>query len=134
MATIFSDAVFAGIVRHPRAVVHSLQRKWHYKFDDAVTHWVATNQEIFKRGSEFLGERFPCFATRNLVTSLEPLLREVVDWLGEPWSRDLLRHNDVHAARGTPRASAGGTRTREAIRHHDDADERCRACRAGAAA
>jgi hypothetical protein len=116
MATIFPDAVFAGIVRHPGAVVHSLQRKWHYKFDDAVTHWVATNEEIFQRGSELLGERFALLRYEDLVASPEPLLREVVDWLGEPWSDDLLRHNDVHAARGTPRASAGGTRTRVAIR------------------
>jgi hypothetical protein len=31
MARIFPDAVFASIVRHPGAVVHSLQPKSHYK-------------------------------------------------------------------------------------------------------
>ena len=38
-----------------------------------------------------------------------------MDWLGEPWSDDLLRHNDVQAARGAPRISAGNTRTRDPI-------------------
>ena len=46
----------------------------------------------------------------------EETLRELVDWLGEPWSDDLLRHNDVQAARGAPRISAGNTRPRDPIK------------------
>src|SRR3954451_17912952 len=116
MAKIFPDAVFAGIVRHPGAVVHSLQRNFHYKFEDAVGYWVATNQEILERGSELGGERFALLRYEDLVTSPEPPLREVIEWLGEAWSDDLLRHTAFHAARGTPRVSAGGTHTHVPIR------------------
>ncbi|TQN37897.1 sulfotransferase family protein [Blastococcus colisei] len=115
MATVFPDAVFVGIVRHPGAVVHSLMRKFHYAVEDAVTYWDDTNKEILQRGLELGGDRFALLRYEDLVAEPEATLRELVDWLGEPWSDDLLRHNDVQAARGAPRLSAGTTRTRDPI-------------------
>ena len=115
MATVFPDAVFVGIVRHPGAVVHSLTRKFHYATADAVTYWDSTNKEILQRGLELGGDRFSLLRYEDLVQDTEGTLRELVDWLGEPWSEDMLRHNDVQAARGAPRLSAGATRTRDPI-------------------
>lgn len=115
MATVFPDAVFVGIVRHPGAVVHSLIRKFHYAADDAVTYWDSTNKEILQRGLELGEDRFALLRYEDLVQDPEDTLRELVDWLGEPWSDDMLRHHDVQAARGTPRLSAGTTRTRDPI-------------------
>jgi hypothetical protein len=114
MAKVFPDAVFAGIVRHPGAVVHSLMSKFHYGIEDAVAYWDATNKEILRRGAE-LGDRFVLVRYEDLVAHPEDTLHELVDWLGEEWSDDLLRHNDVQAARGAPRISAGNTRTRDPI-------------------
>jgi hypothetical protein len=115
MATVFPDSVFVAIVRHPGAVVHSLVEKFHYDVRDAVRYWVTTNEEILRRGLELDDDRFALLRYEDLVGRTEETLRELVEFLGEPWSDDLLRHHDVQAARGTPRVSAGNTRTREAI-------------------
>jgi hypothetical protein len=115
MATVFPDAVFVGIVRHPGAVVHSLVRKFHYTVADAVAYWDSTNKEILRRGLELGDDRFALLRYEDLVEHPEQTLRELTDFLGEPWSDDLLRHNDVQAARGAPQVSVGSTRTRDAI-------------------
>ena len=116
MATVFPDAVFVGIVRHPGAVVHSLMRKFHYELADAAAYWDSTNREILRRGLELGDDRFALLRYEDLVEHPEQTLRELVGWLGEPWSDDLLRHNDVQAAQGAPRVSAGNTRPRDPIK------------------
>jgi hypothetical protein len=115
MATVFPDSVFVAIVRHPGAVVHSLIRKFHYGVADAAGYWDDTNKEILRRGLELGDERFSLLRYEDLVGHPEETLRELVDWLGEPWSDDLLRHNQVQAAQGAPRIAAGNTRTRDPI-------------------
>lgn len=115
MATVFPDAVFVAIVRHPGAVTSSLVRKFHYRLDDAAVYWDATNKELLRRGVELGGERFALLRYEDLVTAPEETLRELMDWLGEPWSDDLLRHNDVQAEQGAPRISAGNTHTRQPL-------------------
>jgi hypothetical protein len=115
MATVFPDSVFVAIVRHPGAVVHSLMRKFHYGVADAAAYWDETNREILRRGLELGGSRFALLRYEDLVAHPEPTLRELVDWLGEPWSEHLLRHNEVQAAQGAPRIAAGRTRTRDPI-------------------
>lgn len=115
MAAVFPDATFVAIVRHPGAVVHSLVSKFHYDVADAVTYWDSTNKEILRRGLELSDDRFALLRYEDLVEHPDETLHELLDFLGEPWSDDLLRHNDVQAARGTPRISAGSTRTRDPI-------------------
>jgi Sulfotransferase family len=115
MAALFPEAVFVAIVRHPGAVTQSLVDKFHYETSDAVTYWDSTNKEILRRGLELADDRFALLRYEDLVEHSEETLHELVDFLGEPWSDDLLRHNDVQAARGTPRISAGSTRTRDPI-------------------
>jgi hypothetical protein len=107
--------VFVAIVRHPGAVVHSLVRKFHYELADAADYWDSTNREILRRGLELGDDRFALLRYEDLVRHPEGTLRELMDWLGEPWSDDLLHHNDVQAARGAPRISAGNTHTREPL-------------------
>src|SRR3712207_3421550 len=115
MAAVFPDSVFVGIVRHPGAVVHSLVEKFHYELHDAVDYWVTTNTEILRRGLELEDDRFALLRYEDLVEHPEETLRELIGFLDEPWSDDVLRHHDVQAARGTPRVSVGSTRTRDAI-------------------
>jgi hypothetical protein len=116
MATVFPDSVFVAIVRHPGAVVHSLIRKFHYGVEDAAAYWDDTNKEILRRGLELGDDRFALLRYEDLVGRPEETLRELVDWLGERWSEDLLRHNQVQAAQGAPRIAAGNTRTRDPIK------------------
>jgi Sulfotransferase family len=115
MATVFPDAVFVGIVRHPGAVVHSLMRKFHYGIADAAAYWDVTNREILRRGVELGADRFALVRYEDLVQQPKETLLELFEWLDEPWSDDVLHHNDVQAARGAPLISAGGTRPRDRI-------------------
>lgn len=116
MATLFPDAVFVGIVRHPGAVVHSLVRRFHYPVAEAAAYWASTNQEILRHGVALGDDRFALVRYEDLVLHPETTLRELTSWLGEPWSDDLLRHNDIQAGRDAPRIAAGNTRTRDPIR------------------
>jgi hypothetical protein len=133
MATVFPDSVFVAIVRHPGAVVHSLVEKFHYEVADAVAYWDSTNKEILRRGLELPDDRFALLRYEDLVEHPKETLSELMEFLDEPWSDDLLRHNDVQAARGTPRISAGSTRTRDPIntdlahRWADELDDAARA-------
>lgn len=114
MARVFPDAVFVGIVRHPGAVALSLQKKFHYTFSDGVSYWMSTNLDLV-RAAEELGPRFAACRYEDLVQHSEPVLRELLHFLDEPWSPAVLEHHRVQRAKGTPRAVEGSTITREPI-------------------
>ncbi|MEP6667075.1 MAG: sulfotransferase [Nocardioidaceae bacterium] len=114
MARMFPSAVFVGIVRHPGAVAASLRKSFHYSFADALSYWTATNLDMVRAATE-LGPRFVACRYEDLVLEGEPVLRELVAWLGEPWSPNLLQHHVVQREKGAPRAADGSTSTRDAI-------------------
>jgi hypothetical protein len=114
MARIFPDARFVGIVRHPGAVARSLERRFHYTFGDAVTYWAATNLDLV-RGAATLGDRLLVCRYEDLVREPEPVLKEVLDFLDEPWSPLVLRHHEVQREKGTERVTNGSTVTRDPI-------------------
>jgi hypothetical protein len=114
MARVFPDAVFVGIVRHPGAVAVSLHRKFHYTFEAAVSYWAATNTEMVREATK-LGARFVAVRYEDVVVEGEPVMRELIRWLGEPWSPRLLQHERVQREKGTPRVADGSTSTRDAI-------------------
>lgn len=116
MSRIFPDAVFVGIVRHPGAAVASLRRNFKFGVADAAAYWEGLNAEMLRAGAALGDDRFALVRYEDLVRHPEPTLREMMDWLGEPWSDDLLRHNEVQTAKGAPRLVDGRTSTREPIR------------------
>lgn len=134
MARIFPDAVFVAIVRHPCAVVGSLKKRFHWDVSDAAEYWATTNAEVLRRAADLGDERFVLLRYEDLVAAPEGVLRELTSWLGEPWSPDVLRHNEVQAAKGAPRLVDGSTSTRQGIsaqrtnrwRDELDAEERRR--------
>lgn len=115
MARIFPDAVFLAIVRHPAAVIASLKKRFHYSVTEATSYWESTNTEIVRHGTRLGAGRFALCRYEDLVLEPETTLREVVAWLEEPWSDDVLHHNDVQTAKGAPRVVDGSTSTREPI-------------------
>ena len=121
MATLFPEAVFVAIVRHPGAVAHSMSRRWHYTTSAAADSWVRANTEIVRVGSE-LGDRIALCRYEDVVLEPEPTLRRLVHHLGEAWSDTLLRHHEIQRAKGTARVVDGGTQSRRAI--DDDAIRR----------
>jgi hypothetical protein len=114
MGRVFPDAVFVGIVRHPGAVATSLRKNFHYTFPDAVSYWLATNLELVRSGIE-LGGRFVACRYEDLVADSEPVLRELLDFLGEPWSPAVLAHHDVQRDKRAPRVVDGSTVSHDPI-------------------
>lgn len=115
MARTFPDALFVGIVRHPGAVVHSLKKRFQYDAQEAADYWANTNAEILRRAVELGSSRFALVRYEDVVLHPDVTLREVVDWLGEPWTPDLLRHHEVQASKGAPRRVDGKTNSRDPI-------------------
>ena len=114
MAQVFPDAVFVGIVRHPGAVATSLRKKFHYTFGDALSYWQATNLDML-RSAMLLGPRFALCRYEDLVNESEPVLRELLSHIEEPWSPAVLEHHRVQREKGAPRAVEGSTITSEPI-------------------
>ncbi len=114
MAQIFPDARFVGIVRHPGAVASSLHRRFHYDFGEAVTYWLDINKRML--GSAIaLGDRFALCRYEDLVRQGEPVLRELLDFLEEPWAPEVLHHHEVQREKGAPRAVEGRTITSDPV-------------------
>jgi Sulfotransferase family len=114
MARLFPDSVFVGIVRHPGAVAASLRKNFHYTFAEALAYWNATNLHMI-RAATTLGTRFAALRYEELVTSGEPVLRELMDFLDEPWTPALLEHHRVQRSKGAPRVADGSTITSHPI-------------------
>ena len=115
VAEVFPDAQVVGIVRHPGAVVASQLRRG-IAFPDALRHWRNQNVRLLQGASrKDLRPRIAVVRYEDLVRQPEPVLRELVAFLGEPWSSDLLRHHELAEEQGAPRLAEGGTRTGDAI-------------------
>lgn len=114
MARVFPDALFVGIVRHPGAVAASLRKSFHYTFPDALSYWTATNLDMLRAATD-LGPRFMACRYEDLVIEREPVLRELLNCLGESWSPQMLEHHRVQQDKGAPRVADGHTITRDPI-------------------
>ena len=114
LSRVFPDAVFIAMVRQPGAVATSVSERFRLNWVGAVNHWVNTTTEQVQRGIE-LGDRLLMVRYEDLVTDPESTLREVFEWLDEPWSDRLLEHDKVHAERGTAKKVEGATRSDKPI-------------------
>jgi hypothetical protein len=99
MARLFPDAVFVAIVRHPAGSVASNVTRWNQTLDEASYHWLRYTKEIVRQAAR-RRRRFVILRYEDLVLHPEQSLRELLDWLGEPWSDDVLAHHAVQAGRG----------------------------------
>jgi hypothetical protein len=108
LARVFPDAVFVGMVRHPGAGASSRTTRMGKSWASSLSHWSRRNKELLYQGAR-LGDRFVLCRYEDLVTSPEPLLRELAEWLGLPWSDRLLSFHEVHKQRGTASQVEGYT-------------------------
>jgi hypothetical protein len=99
MARLYPDAVFIGIVRHPGGSVGSNMNRFGHSFNRSVTHVAKYDREIARQAARY-AERFVLVRYEELVLQTEPLLRELLAWLGEPWSDRVLQHHSVQVGRG----------------------------------
>jgi hypothetical protein len=114
MARLFPEAVFIGIVRHPGACVGSNMSRWGHGVRQASYHYARYNREIARQAA-ILGDRFAIVRYEDLVLRPEPVLRELLDWLGEPWSDNVLSHHTVQGGRGGRLKVEGRSRVDEPI-------------------
>jgi Sulfotransferase family len=117
MATLlryFPDAQIVGTVRHPGANAKSLQGRFNWSWQKSVMHWVRWNMQMLHSAAE-LGDRVAICRYEDLVLGLEPVMRGMLDWLGEPWSDKVLEHHKVHVERGTPTEVEGRTRSTDPL-------------------
>ncbi len=73
-------------------------------------YWSDTNQEMLRAGIA-LGERFGLCRYEDLVQGGEEVLRELLDFLDEPWASEVTEHHRVQREKGAPRAAEGSTIT-----------------------
>jgi hypothetical protein len=107
-AQIFPDARFIGTVRHPGAVAKSVDRfQWSWR--KGVKAWSQSNQEMVDHGTR-IGDRFHLIRYEDLVTETEPVLREVFEFLGEPWDDQVLEHHRIQDGR-----AEGGTQASDPV-------------------
>jgi hypothetical protein len=109
MARLFKDSVFVGIVRHPGGTSSSLVGRFNYESRRSVNYWVKLNTQLTHHGTK-LGDRFALIRYEDVVSHPEETMRELLEWLGEPWSPSVLRHHEVQTQQGAPRTVEGRTK------------------------
>jgi hypothetical protein len=106
MARLFPDAQFVGVVRHPYGTIASNMTRFKSRLARAAWQWAQPVREIVSQAAG-RPERFVLIRYEDLVRRPEPLLRELLAWLGEPWSPAVLEHHAVQASRGGKRRVEG---------------------------
>ena len=114
IARLFPDAVFIGMVRHPVASIHSNMRRFRMLMTRCRRHWKKYTNEVIRQAGAY-GDRFALIRYEDLVLHPEPLMRELLEWLGEPWSDEVLSHHEVHGARGGKTRVEGKSRLDDPI-------------------
>lgn len=79
------------IVRHPRDVIASSTRKWGKKKGASYgRRWVTYVRSAETSGARLGKDRFTTIRYEDLVADPKQVLKEIVEWLGEPWSDEVL--------------------------------------------
>ena len=114
MGRLYPDAVFVGVVRHPGACSASIMSRFGHSLSNAASHYERYHKEVARQAARHR-DRFVVLRYEQLVMQPEVALRELLGWLGEPWSELVLAHNDVQAARGGKQVVEGRTRVTDPI-------------------
>jgi hypothetical protein len=109
MARLYPEAVFVGMVRHPGGEVASCMSRFGHSFSRATYHYERYTKEIVRQASVYQ-DRFVLLRYEDLVMQPEAASRELLDWLGEPWSDQVLQHHTIQAGRGGNLRVEGGNR------------------------
>lgn len=101
-ARVFPQARFVGTIRHPGAVANSVGRfRWSWR--KGIRHWCSANEALLDGGAS-VGDRLQLWRYEDLVSSPEPVMREVLDFVAEPWDPTVLEHHRHQSGR-----AEGGT-------------------------
>ncbi len=106
MKRLFPDAVFVAMVRHPGASTASNVRRFKQEVRWSATHYDRYSREVARVAAKY-PRRFVVLRYEDLLLRTEPALRELLDWLGEPWSDRVLEHHVVQGEREHDRIEGG---------------------------
>ena len=98
MKNLFPESVFIGMVRHPGAAVASNMRRFGHTTRWAAFHARRYNREVARQAS-LHPNRFIVLRYEDLVQQPERVMRELLEWLGEPWSDAVLEHHRIQGQR-----------------------------------
>jgi hypothetical protein len=114
MARLYPESVFVGIVRHPGGEVASCMSRFGHSLSRATYHYLRYTKELVRQASRY-PERFVVLRYEDLVLQPERALRELLDWLGEPWSDQVLDHHTIQGGRGGKLKVEGRSRVDDPI-------------------
>ena len=114
MAKLFPDSVFVGVVRHPGGSVASNMTRWRHGLRKASWHYQRYTTELTRQAAR-RKRRFRVIRYEDLVLRPEQVLRELLGWLGEEWSDQVLQHHAIQGARGGKLSVEGKVRVDDAI-------------------
>ena len=89
---VYPNSQVIHIVRSPRDVIASCQKK--FGRDASVEYgrrWVRYVRNAEDAGKNLGSDRFLTIRYEDFAAKPEIVMREVVEWLGEPWSDEVLR-------------------------------------------
>ncbi|HEU5033732.1 MAG TPA: sulfotransferase [Mycobacteriales bacterium] len=112
---VFPSAVFVVIVRHPLGSIASAVRRFDRRLQKATGHWLDTTRELVRQAQQLDAGQMCFVRYEDLIRDPEPTMRELLAWLGEPWSETVLAHHEVQRAQDAPKVVEGGTRPTEAV-------------------
>jgi hypothetical protein len=110
---LFPESVFIGIARHPGASVASIMRRFGRPLGETVYHYERYNKEILRNADKHR-RRMIVLRYEDLVLRTEQVMRELLGWLGEPWSERVLEHHVIQGERDHDRIE-GQTRAEDAV-------------------
>ena len=98
----------------PTAAIASNMTRFTSRLARATWQWAQPAKELVRQADRLPG-RFVIVRYEELVTRPEPVLRELLEWLGEPWSPAVLEHHAVQGGRGGPTRVEGRSRADDPI-------------------
>ena len=107
-ARVFPEALFVGTIRHPGAVANSVGR-FGWSWRKGVRHWCSANESLLDAGAS-VADRLRLWRYEDLVSSTESVMREVLDFVEEPWDPIVLEHHRHKSGR-----AEGGTVAHEPV-------------------
>ena len=114
IARLFPDAVFVGVVRHPGGSVASNMTRWRHPVGKAAYHYLRYTSELARQAAR-KKDRFVVMRYEELVLHPEAVLRELLEWLDEPWADQVLDHHSVQSGRGGRLSVEGRVRVDDPI-------------------
>ncbi len=92
---LYPDCQVVHIVRNPRDVIAS-NRVMYGKAKGSFYggRWVEHVRSAEVDGARLGSDRFRTIRYEDLVADPETVMKELIDWLGEPWSDDVLRFGE----------------------------------------